>query len=121
MKISSPELTAIDLLKYSNRSGGLNHIATVLSELVESIDPKKLIALFYKLREDVWFQRLGYLLEHIEPMNETINEQVINAITECLVPRQMRYVPLAPEISSKGFPRSRKWRIIENTDVEGDL
>jgi predicted transcriptional regulator of viral defense system len=61
LKVSSPELTALDLLMYSNKSGGLNHIATILSELVESIDSEKLIALAKQLGKDVWLQRLGYI------------------------------------------------------------
>ena len=41
LKVASPELTAIDLLNYPIHSGGLNHIATVFSELAEAIDPNK--------------------------------------------------------------------------------
>ena len=45
MKISSAALTALDLLRYPQASGGIDHVSTVLSDLVGSIDPKQLAAL----------------------------------------------------------------------------
>ena len=49
LKISSPELTAMDLLSYPNPSRGINHTATVLSEIVEKIDPKKKVIYYFLL------------------------------------------------------------------------
>lgn len=121
LKISSPELTAVDLLIYPKNSGGLNHIATVLTELVDAIDPNKLIALAKNLEQNIWFQRLGYILEKIDPMDVQLNQKIINALSTYLEGHKLRFVPLAPEISSVGFPRSEKWMVIENTDIESDL
>jgi len=45
MKVSSPELTALDLLRYAHAVGGLDAIATILKDLGESIDGSKLAAL----------------------------------------------------------------------------
>ena len=45
LKVATPELVALDLLNYPNHAGGLNHIATVFSELIETLDPVKLINL----------------------------------------------------------------------------
>ncbi len=42
LNIASAELTLMDLLLYPHHSGGLNHIATVINELIENIDPEKL-------------------------------------------------------------------------------
>ncbi len=42
MKVSSVELTALDLLRYPRAAGGIDHIATVLSDLGGKIDPQKL-------------------------------------------------------------------------------
>lgn len=121
LKISSPELTALDLLIYSSKSGGLNHIATVLSELIEAIDPNKLIALATQVNEDLWFQRLGYILEHIDPMDTESNHKIIDALAKYLAPKKLRFVLLAPEIPDANHPRSKKWMIIENTTIESDL
>jgi hypothetical protein len=37
VKVSSPELTALDLLQFERHIGGLNRAATVIDELSESI------------------------------------------------------------------------------------
>jgi hypothetical protein len=52
-----PELVALDL------SGGLNHIATVLSALIEAINKHKIIQLADFIGEKVSLQRLGYILD----------------------------------------------------------
>ena len=41
---TTPEATAIDLVGYQRRVGGLNQVATVLSELAERLDAKRLVA-----------------------------------------------------------------------------
>ena len=61
--VSSPEATALDLVGYAGHAGGLNQVATVLSELAEQIDPEKL-AIAARTAPVPWAQRLGYLLEH---------------------------------------------------------
>ena len=53
----------MDLILYPHQSGGLNHIATVLTELVEKMDVEKLYELAEKNQEITWKQRLGYLLD----------------------------------------------------------
>lgn len=120
LRISSPELTAMDLFLYPNRSGGINHIATVLSELVDAIDPDKLIKLAKDSGKLAWVQRLGYTLEKIEAMNSSIQQQIINALANYIKSKHPRFIPLTPEISTRGYPRSKKWMLIENATIEGD-
>ena len=62
--ISTPEATALDLVGYQHQAGGLNQVATVLSELAEKIDPDKLAAAAAAAPVP-WAQRLGYLLERV--------------------------------------------------------
>ncbi len=45
MKISSAALTALDLLRYPQASGGSDNVATVLSDLGQKIEPDELAAL----------------------------------------------------------------------------
>ena len=120
LKISSPELTAMDLLLYPSRSGGLNHIATVLSELVQSIDLKKLIELADISNQKFWLQKLGYILEKIDAENPAHKEEIINGLQEYLSSGK-KLIALAPEIPIKGYPRCKKWMIVENTSIESDL
>lgn len=103
------------------KSGGLNHIATVLSELIESIDSDKLLTLAKSSAEVAWVQKLGYILEKLEPTSDNIAKTVIDKLAEYLSAGRKRYIPLANEIGTEGFPRSKKWHIIENTTIESDI
>ena len=114
LTISTPELTAWDLLRYSHHVGGLNHIATVLSELIERINPETLALLVTQSKEKAWGQRLGYILEHIDSMDEKKQKDIIECLYQSLV-KPTNPVPLAPELPVKGESRDLRWMIIENT------
>lgn len=62
MKLSSPELTALDILRYIHAAGGLDAVATILADLGETLDGAKLAALATHF-ERATLQRLGYLLD----------------------------------------------------------
>jgi len=125
LKISSPELTMMDLLLYPNRSGGLNHIATVLSELIEVIDVKKLLDLANISKQKFWLQKLGYILEKIDVENLKHKQKIIITLQKYLFSNKKNiaknYVALAPEIPIKDYPRCKKWMVVENTSIESDL
>lgn len=121
LKVSTPEATAMDMLCYIAKSGGLNHIATVLSELIESIDPDKLLALAKSSDEVAWIQRLGYILEKLEPMSDNLTKIATDKLAEHLSAGRKRYIPLASEIGTEGFQHNKKWHIIENATIESDL
>lgn len=121
LKVATPELIAIDLLKFPKHAGGMNNIATVLSELIESINVHKLIELAENLDEPYQLQRLGYIIEKLEVMDDDIKRTIIEALAEYVSSHVKSYIPLASAISRIGHPRCRKWKIIENTDFESDL
>lgn len=122
LKVSTPELLAIDLFKYSKRSGGISHIATVLSELAPSIDEGKLILLAEELGEICQIQRLGFILERIDVFeDEDKKDQIIAKLGEYIENVDRPYVSLVPYISRTRHPKCEKWKIIENTDFESDL
>lgn len=64
MMVSSPELTALDLVRYSHAAGGLDAVATILVDLGETLDDAKLASLAAHFERAV-VQRLGYLLERL--------------------------------------------------------
>lgn len=120
LRVSSPELTVMDLLLYSKHSGGLNHIAGILSELVEAINPDKLTAVAKVSGEKTWLQRLGYILDHIDSVNNKKKKLIITKLKKLLGRQELVYMPLASELSVKGCSRNDKWMIIENTTIESD-
>ena len=112
MKMSSAALTALDLLRYPQASGGIDNIATVLSDLRQKIDPEQLAALSAVVERPV-VQRLGHLLDHFdhdvltEPMLEALRARGSLPWTE-LDRKGAQDPDFAPE------PRQRdlRWRVI---------
>ena len=121
LKVSTPEVTAMDILYNIKRSGGLNNVATVLSELIETINPDKLIKLAEQTKKTSWLQRLGFILEKLDPMDEVAKEKISRAIENYLARKSLSLIPLNPKLPIKGMPRHRKWNIIENTTFESDI
>ena len=61
MNVSSVELTVLDLVRYPRTSGGIDNIATIISDLGDKLDMAKLARLTPQFELSV-IQRLGYLL-----------------------------------------------------------
>jgi predicted transcriptional regulator of viral defense system len=120
MKISTVELTALDLLRYPQATGGIDNIATVLSDLGSKIDGAKLAALSQKAERPV-VQRLGYLLDRqgyedrAEPMRAALNARGTVPWTE-LDRKESRDPDFAPE----PFERNERWRVVVRRTPEID-
>ncbi len=121
MEVATPEVTAMDLLLYPRHSGGINNIATVLAELIESMNVKKLIEIAEKSGQNAWVQRLGFILETIDVMDEDKKERLLRGLECYLKAKKLKYVALAPGLPTRGCKRHEAWMIIENTTVESDL
>ena len=121
--LSTPEATAVDLVGYQRQAGGLDQVATVLSELAEKIDPQKLAAAAATAAVP-WAQRLGYLLEHVGAADRVapLKEYVRARAHESAL-----LLPNAPEPPKQGRARAPKlerngdWKLFINTAVETDL
>jgi len=66
-------------------------------------------------------RRCFTILDHIDVMDETNAEIMINALDLHVQEKKSNYLPLASEISKIGYSRCKKWRIIENSEIESDL
>jgi transcriptional regulator with AbiEi antitoxin domain of type IV toxin-antitoxin system len=110
MKISSPELTALDLLRYAHVAGTLDSIATVLSDLGTKLRAAPLLALAPAFERSV-IQRLGYLLDFVR------QPDCANALHNHLKKaRPLPWVELEPRRrSAKSKPaieRNARWNVI---------
>ena len=120
MKISTVELTALDLLRYPQAAGGFYNIATVLTDLAPKIDAAKLAALSQKAERPV-AQRLGYLLDRLghqertEPMHAALKARGSLTWTE-LDRKESRNPDFAPEPAE----RNDRWRVIVRRFPEVD-
>jgi len=109
---STPETTAWDLVRYLRAAGGLDHVATVLSELAEKLDASALRDTVMRHRDVLVAQRLGYLLDHVGQRDLT---KGLGAwVKEAPVRR------LDPSVPATGAPESRTWRLLVNAHVEED-
>ena len=117
--ISTPELTAIDLLLYIKNVGGINRVATVLSELAEVIDFEKISADFFQNINTADIQRLGYLLETLGFI-ETADLLFQKANEANLKFRKYPLCIKKQPINLTKFSVDEKWKIIINEEIETD-
>jgi predicted transcriptional regulator of viral defense system len=114
MRVSTPEATALDLVRYVGSAGQLGNVATVLSELSEKINPERLVKTARAEVELSVVQRLGFLLEQFAA------PRVTAPLAEWLATRRPRPVPLRPERKPKVTEKNARWQILVNEPVEVD-
>ena len=114
IRVSTPESTAVDLVGYCRHVGGLEQVATILSELAEQIDPQKLVTAA-QTAPITWAQRLGYLLALVDHHEQT-------TLLKTYVKNEARAtIYLLPGASRKEAPRNMDWKLFVNTDIEPEL
>ncbi|MCY4242962.1 MAG: type IV toxin-antitoxin system AbiEi family antitoxin [Rhodobacter sp.] len=111
--VSTVEATAVDLVGYMHRAGGLDRVAGVLSELGEAIDPERLVEAS-KSASVLWAQRLGYLLEHVGAGDSAV------LLKKHVRQRAVNFTKLLPGADAAGAQRVEEWRLLANASVEAD-
>ena len=108
---STVEATAVDLVGFMGRAGGVDRVAGTLSEMWEQMDPALLVDAA-RTASVLWAQRLGFLLEFVGagdrcgPLKEYVRQRVRN------------YTRLLPSGPAEGATRSRDWRLLVNARIE---
>ena len=117
INISSPELTAVDLLSYQDKIGGVTRAATVLAELAEKLDFGRLDELFVKSVPVTSLQRLGYILDVVLEEKE-----VADSLYRLLkvASASIQAVPLKSGKPADGCELNARWKVIVNQDIEID-
>lgn len=110
LNASTPETTAWDLVRYLKAAGGIEHVVTVLSELAEKLDAKKLRETVKRHGAVLVAQRLGYLLDQLGRRNLT------KGFASSVSDAPLR--PLDPASAGNGVSESRKWHLLVNASVE---
>jgi len=113
--VSTPEATALDLIRYARRIGGLDRGLTVLQELGEVMDPEKLVGAAKSADILSCAQRLGFLLE--KAGFPELTQKLSKWVTE----KKPFPVKLEPSMPGRGHQNNKRWKLIVNIDVEGDL
>ncbi len=117
VRYSNAELTAVELVQYEQRIGGLSVAATVLSELLESCDFAHSSDGAFAVCKDSAIQRLGYIVEKV--LGDEVNGEVIyhEWVRTCKAPH---FVPLSLRSQSRATHRDERWKICVNTEIEVD-
>jgi predicted transcriptional regulator of viral defense system len=115
MQVSTPEATALDLIRYVRSVGGLDNVATVLQELSERINPKSLVKIAKMEPELSVVQRLGYLLDYVGA------SRAATPLSVWLARQKPSQAALRPEKNLKLRHKRNRWNLIVNEKVESDL
>jgi AbiEi antitoxin C-terminal domain len=117
MKVSSVELTVLDLLRYPRAAGGIDHIATVLSDLGGKIDPEKLGSLSASFERSV-VQRLGHLLERLGHGDRPA--PMFQKLFEGKPPAWLELDRSEADLEPEPIERDRRWRVVVRRAPEVD-
>ena len=114
IKVSSPELTALDLIAYHAKIGGINRLLPILEELAEIMKPSKLYKSAQRYNQLTVVQRLGFLLEHIGA-----NVDLVTALRK-LYNENTTYktIPLSIAVKESKGEINSDWKIIINTNLQ---
>jgi predicted transcriptional regulator of viral defense system len=119
--ISSPELTAFDVLQYERHCGGLNRVATMLVELTECLDFTSLSKDFLALFNCAVIQRMGYLLDTVLERQDLADALYKHCINFGIEFRKRALFTRHKNFDSASVTTNDKWKIVVNGEVEPDI
>jgi predicted transcriptional regulator of viral defense system len=114
--VATPESTAVDLIGYPQRVGGLDQMVAVLADLADRIDGS-LLPIAAASAPVAWAQRLGYLLDWLGEEGKT------EPLRDYVQANAREIIPLQPGRSwdeRVDAPRNTRWKIRINAQPEAD-
>lgn len=112
MRVSTPETTVVDLVRFAKAAGHLDHVATIIRELSPLLDPKRLIAAVRLVADIPNAQRLGYILDHAR------QRRLAEPIHAWLERRQSHAMLLRPSRPVTDTRLNKRWNILVNEPIE---
>jgi predicted transcriptional regulator of viral defense system len=114
MRVSTPEPTAVDLVRFVKAAGHMDHVAGVLTELAHLLDVKRLLEAVRAVGDVPNAQRLGYILD-------LVGKRRLTRSVHAWVQRQhARVVRLRPGRPVTGGRLNRRWQVLVNGPIEVD-
>lgn len=112
MRVSTPETTVVDLVRFAKVAGHLDHVASLIAELAPSLDPKLLVVAVGVVDDIPNAQRLGYILDRVR-------QRVLSHALHSWAKRRIaRAQPLRAERPTRGAKEDRRWRLLINGALE---
>jgi len=119
INVSTPILTAYDLVCYVKSVGGINRVATVINDLAEKIRFTNVDKDFMQSFSPAVTQRLGYLFEELG-FEEHANKLYRKAVIAGLKFRKMPLVIVDKSKDLSKYPVNERWKLIINEQIEID-
>ena len=114
LAVSTPAVTALDLVRFAPAIGGLDAVLTVLEELVEKITPEDLLKAAQQESERSQVQRLGWLLER------TKRRELAEGLATWLITQLPTKTPLDVSAPVAGSRKDSRWQVIVNADPQSE-
>jgi hypothetical protein len=116
VRVATPELVALDLVRYPGRAAGWGNVATVLRDLAPSLRRAGMRDALAVAPATPELQRLGHLLELAGA------DPVLAALEAELATRRVSWVPLVPGEPGAGGEAARdpRWRVLVTIEPEPD-
>lgn len=115
--ISNPLLTAIDLISYEKKIGGLNRASTVINELLETVKRNDVNKALINYASVSALQRLGFVLDEILNKKE-IADRIFSLCKKSGT--KFYLIPLKTSSKKKIEIVNEKWKLSINTEIEID-
>ena len=115
LRYSGPELTAVDLVQFASHVGGYQRVATVLAELMDSVDMEKAGELL-RFTTVATIQRFGYLLEYV-----LSRQDQADALFQVLKTQgSWNSILLSNDQDRREYAPANRWHVNGNIDIEVD-
>jgi predicted transcriptional regulator of viral defense system len=112
---SGPELTAVDLVQFASHVGGYQRAATVLAELMDSVNVERMYGLM-PFTSVTTIQRLGYLLEHV-----LLRQNQADVLFQVLKTQgSWNSILLSNDQNRRAGAPANRWHVNGNIDIEVD-
>ncbi len=116
LAVSSPEATALDLVAFNSRIGGISRVAEVLAGMTGTLRPAGLRSALAAESRVAVKQRLGYLLDRLGMTR-------LASIVELGLPRKLAPVLLQQE-GTRSVPAGTilgRWKVLDNVGISENL
>jgi predicted transcriptional regulator of viral defense system len=113
IKVSCPELTAMDLLQYESKAGGLNRAVLLIKELSDEFNLNRLKRVLRGNTPLSVQQRFGYIIDKLGDKKE-----IAKMVRKELEKKSLFRIPLQMKGKKAGYPLDKKWQVIENTTLD---
>ena len=112
VKVAAAETTAVDLVRFSKSAGNLDNVATVISELAPSLNPRLLLAAVRNVDDVPNAQRLGHVLDRLR------RRDLSAPIHQWVERHHPRLAKLRSAIPVAGADEDRRWHLLVNRPIE---